>query len=108
MKEFNTIIYDVNKRKFEAYDIMPYLIDEYKTTKKKDRPKTFDECKEFIKKWSMYRWWARCQYEIIIVDWPNQSHSEKWDIHKQVMMNLDTITEVFMDNLNVKCQLCYE
>lgn len=108
MREFNTIIYDVNKRKFETYDIMPYLIDEYKATKKKDRPKTFDECKEFIEKWSMYRWWARCQYEIIIVDWPNQSHSEKWDIHKQVMMNLDIIIEVFMNNLNIKCQLCYE
>ena len=49
-KEFNVICYDINKRIFTKYDIMPYLLSKYKNLKKKDRPKEFDECKDFIKK----------------------------------------------------------
>ena len=99
-KEFNVICYDINKRVFTKYDIMPYLLSKYKNLKKKDRPKEFNECKDFIKKESKYQWWSRCEYEIIISEWPVEKYKEKWDIHKQVLMNIDIITEVFMYNIN--------
>lgn len=83
-----------NNGKFEPYDIVPYLLEEYKAAKNK--PKTFNEFKEFIRGKSMYMWWARCEYEIIISDWPGERKKEKWDIHKQVMMNIDTITNLIM------------
>lgn len=85
--------------KFIPYDIMDYLIRAYKDKKKEKRPITFDEFKEFIKKESMYQWWSRCEYEIILVDWPCQKKSEKWDVYKQVMMNIDIITEILMKNV---------
>lgn len=47
----------------------------------------------------MYQWWSRCEYEIILVDWPCQKKSEKWDVYKQVMMNIDIITEILMKNV---------
>ena len=99
-KEFNVICYDINKRIFTKYDIMPYLLSKYKNLKKKGRPKEFNECKDFIKKESQYQWWSRCEYEIIISEWPVEKYKEKWDIHKQVLMNLDIITEVFMYNIS--------
>lgn len=83
-----------NNGKFEPYDIVPYLLEEYKAAKNK--PNTFNEFKEFIRGKSMYMWWARCEYEIIISDWPGERKKEKWDIHKQVMMNIDTITNLIM------------
>lgn len=96
MKKFNVII--ENNGKFESYDIMPYLIDKYNESESK--PTTFDSYKEFIEKWSMYQWWARCEYEIILSDWPREKHKEKWDIYRQIMMNIDLITEIFISNVS--------
>ena len=42
----------------------------------------------------MYQWWSRCEYEIIISDWPPSGKEEKWDVYKQIEMNLDLITRV--------------
>lgn len=102
MKSFNVIIYDPNLRKFVEYDIMPYLIRTYneKKERKETLPKTFDEFKNFVKSESQYQFWSRCEYEIILIDWPCQKNHEKWDVYKQIMMNLDIVTKVFMENIN--------
>jgi hypothetical protein len=94
---FNVIIYNVNTHKMEEYDIFPYFMSVYKNKKKKDRPKTFEEFKKFIESESLYQFWGRCEYEIVLTDWPNGGISEKWDIHKQIMMNIDLITKLFME-----------
>jgi hypothetical protein len=41
----------------------------------------------------------RCQYELILASWPCEDKKEKIDIHNQIMMNIDRITEVLMDNV---------
>ena len=48
----------------------------------------------------MYQWWSRCEYEIILESWPNTNVNEKWDVHRQVMMNIDIITSMLMNNVN--------
>lgn len=93
--KFNVICYDFNAGKMEEYDIIPYLDSCYKEAENK--PQTFYQFKEFIKNKSMYMWWSRCQYEIILSDWPNNKIREKWDIHRQVIMNIDLITKLFME-----------
>ena len=97
MSEFNVIIYDFNDRKFEPYDIMPYLRRSYYD--EDEKPSTFEEFKNFIINKSMYHWAYRCEYEIILSDWPNQKHKEKWDIYKQVMINIDIITELLINDV---------
>ena len=123
MKEFYVINHDINSGNFIKYNIMPYLIESYR--KSKDKPKTVEEFKEFIKKKSMYQWWSRCEYEIILSPWPyktspserydkkGENDIEAWkqhweshlktckkiDVHWQVMMNLDIITEILMKNV---------
>ena len=121
-KEFNVIIYDFNSKKVVSYNIIPYLLSRYE--KEENKPKTFDEFKEYIKNWSMYQWWARCEYEIIVSPWPytlspserakEENNVEAWkehwkkhlnecqkiDIHYQVMMNLDIITKIFIEIVN--------
>ena len=121
-KEFNVINYDFNSKKVVSYNIIPYLLSRYE--KEKNKPKTFDELKEYIKNWSMYQWWARCEYEIIVSPWPytlspserakEENNVEAWkehwnkhlkecekiDIHYQVMTNLDIITKIFMEIVN--------
>lgn len=97
---FNVINFEFNSKKFEAYDVMPYLISCYDNVKrKKECPKTFDEFKKFIEDKSMYMYWSRCEYEVILVDWPGGREHKKIDVHWQIMMNLDTVTNILMSNV---------
>lgn len=95
--KFNVIYFNFNAKKFQEYDIFPYLTDRYKS--EKEKPTSFEEFKQFIINKSRYMWWARCEYEVILSDWPCLKTKEKWDIHKQVMMNIDVITKLFIEHI---------
>ena len=97
MKSFNVINYDVNHKKFVEYDVIPYLIHVYE--KCKEKPTSFEEFKDFVEKESMYQFWSRCQYEIILKDWPAQRVEEKWDVYDQIMMNIDIVTRTLMESI---------
>lgn len=97
IKPYKVISWDFNSDNIEYYDIMPFLIDSYKKIKK-NKPKTFDEIKEFIINESRYRFWSRCEYEVIITGWPKQKREVKIDIFDQIMKNIDVITTHFMSH----------
>ena len=99
IKPFNVINFNINSGEFEAYDVMPYLVECYQNEKKSKRPVKFDEFKEFVKSQSMYMYWARCEYEVILSDWPNQKKYKKIDIHWQIMNNINIIINVLMENV---------
>ena len=85
------------------YDIIPYFVNTYKELKEKDYkkvPETFEEFKKFVKDEGMYQFWARCQYEVILVDWPCQQVEKKIDVWDQIEMNLDIITEILMKEIS--------
>lgn len=98
MKSFYVIVNYFNRGTFEPYDIMPYLISEYNEAKVK--PASFQDFKDFVEHKAKYQWLARCEYEIILVDWPNQKVSEKWDVYRQVMMNIDIVVKTLIENIN--------
>jgi hypothetical protein len=50
--------------------------------------------KDFITNSSQYQFWSRCEYEIICHGWPAQKKEHKLDVHEQIMMNIDTVTEI--------------
>ena len=107
MKSFNVINFNFNAQKFEPYNVIPYLVHAYNERVEKHKefpndkywkiPKTFDEFKDFVKKESQYQFWSRCEYEIILVDWPCQKIEDKWDVYDQIMMNIDIITKILME-----------
>ena len=101
IKEFNVIIYNPNSNKFEKYNVIPYFVNCYKS-QKKDKPITYEEMKTFVTSRSMYQFWARCQYEIILSDWPCEKEKYKLDVHEQIMNNIDLVTEIVMNNLPKK------
>ena len=102
---FYVIHYEVNSQKFEKYDVMPYLVRCYKESKKKkyiDHPTTFEEFKKFVEDNSRYMYWSRCEYEVILSDWPCKLNQEKIDIHWQIMNNIDLVTRLLMENVGVQ------
>lgn len=102
---FNCIIYDYNRRTFEPYDIMTYLMREWAGQKKHRRtraelPKTMTELQEWVKRWAQYQFWSRCEYEVILTPWPpNKDVASKIDVYDQIKMNLPIITEIFARNI---------
>lgn len=114
--KFNVLFWDFNHDKIEPYDVLPHFrrcynerVEQQKTLKDEMKeseyfkvPKTFDEFKTFIKKESQYQFWSRCEYEMIVHGWPAQKNEHKLDIHEQIMMNLDLITEILFEELGQK------
>ena len=81
---------DINTHKFEAYDVMPYFVREYEDIKPKSkRPKTFGEFRQFVEGKSLYRYWARCEYEILLGSWPFGSHKMHTQIKEFLATNPD-------------------
>lgn len=100
---FYVINYEFNSKEFVKYNVMPYLMRSYDEVKRrKDKPTTFEEFKEFVKSRSIYMYWSRCQYEIILSDWPPSGKEKKIDVHWQLMNNWDLVTEVLMRNVGVE------
>jgi hypothetical protein len=99
---FKVIVDNVNTKKFEFYDVMPFFISCYEDTKKDNRPKTYEEFKEFVKRNSMYMYWSRCQYELVLKSWIGHNDEQKVDVHWQLLHNLDLVTSILMLNLGFK------
>lgn len=100
MKEFNVIINEFNTGKFVPFNVLPYLLQCYKKTKKK--PKTFEEFKNFIIDESRYQWWSRTEYEIVLEEWPTTEHNKKIDVFWQIMLNIDLVVRLIMEELKIK------
>ena len=83
-----------NRKNFEPYNIMRYLIDSYKETKKnkwRKTPETFEEFKVFVIDVSRYQFWSRCEYEILLGQWPFGSYKMRQEMKKFIATspNLD-------------------
>lgn len=85
----------INRNEFEPYNVMDYLVREYKEAKKNDRPTTFEEFKEFVKRKSSYMYRARCEYEILLASWPFGSYKTYEQMKEFIATNpdLDSIVD---------------
>ena len=96
---FYVINEDVNAKEFKKYNVMPYFVNCYNETKAKDRPKTFEEFKDFVECKSMRMYCCRCEYEIVLQSLIGFAEDKKIDVDWQVKMNIDLITELLMQNV---------
>ena len=99
LKKFNVLNWGFNTDNIEHYDVLPYLRECVKKSKKKEPIETLDDMKKFVEQKSLYMFWSRCQYEMIIHGWPVQKNNYKIDVHEQVMMNIDTIAEILFNEI---------
>lgn len=99
MEHFYVICEDINRRQFLPYDVIPYLVSEYK--KAKEKPQTFEEFKDFVQHEARCQWWGRCEYEIIITEWPPAKNAteDKWDVYRQLMLNLDIVVNLLIKSV---------
>lgn len=121
MKDFYVMLHNYSKNEVEKYNIMPYLISVYEDCKDKEYwwmfddtnkgPCTKEEFTAFVKRVCKYQFWARCEYEWLMIGWPPGktdtledcqkiiNSSIKVDAYTQIEMNLDVIADIFRENV---------
>lgn len=142
LKKFNVLTF--NNGKIREYDILPYFRDTWKEKyNKADKEKIKaakypTKRKQLLKEWvrcrSLYLFWARCEWEMLIGSWPYGSKNindrmkefmsegrdldnyndsivldniitsdmEKIDVHRQVEMNIDIITDILFQEFKLE------
>lgn len=95
-KEFNVLLMDFNKNNYKAHDVLPYFRDAWEDhgfNRDKDYNKipikTKEQLKEWIIDWGRYQFWARCQYEFLMADWPFGSYRMTEDMKVFLKTNPD-------------------
>ena len=78
LKKFNVLTF--NNGKIREYDILPYFRDSWKEKYNKEEKEKIKAAKyqakrkELFKQWvrgrSLYMFWARCEWEMLIGSWP--------------------------------------
>ena len=110
MKQFKVLLYNFNSRQIEFYDVLPYFRMEWRDETKDYRSKLLND-KEAFKKWllnkSMYRFWARCEYECLIAPWPYREDTlekelRKIDVHSQIKPNIDIVVDILFEEFSSK------
>lgn len=105
-RKFYVLTWDFNSDKIEHYDVLPYLRNRLEERIEKHRedkdkylkvPKSFNEFKRFVEDESLYQFWSRCEYEMIVHGWPVRKNDYKIDVHEQIKMNLDVISGILFD-----------
>ena len=95
-RTFNVLRWDFNGDRLVHYDVLPFLrrcLEE----RKKRLPCTWEELKEVVKVESQYQFWGRCEYEMLLTGWPVGKNDYKLDVHEQIMMNIDTVTDILWE-----------
>ena len=108
-KQFNVLVWDFNQKELVSYDVLPYFRKVYTETKNADRPVTKEQWEEFIRRKGMYMYWARCEYEFLVSEWPpfsdlNKDKHIKIDVWQQIENNLSIVVDLLMNEFND----CYE
>ena len=119
---FNVLTWDFNHDNLEHYDVLPYFRNAYAERKKRAKgkrvqkiveknpdmkkyygvPASFEEMKEYVRDESLYMFWSRCEWEMICHGWPARKNDYKIDVHEQIMMNLDTVTDILWKEIEEK------
>lgn len=103
IRPFNVIVEDNGQ--FKPYDVMLTLVNDYKERSMiRTKPTSRKECRKFVEDMALYHWWGRCEYEMILMDFSVKRHEKKIDIYEQVMMNIDVVTDLFIENIGLKCK----
>lgn len=100
MLEWYVYLADINKKEIIKYNVFKHysFYEDLKINIKNNKNK-----KDFIdrlRKDSMYYFWAKSEYEIILWSWPewDKFKKEKIDVYSQLMLNWDKFVNYIWDN----------
>lgn len=78
-KKYNVYISNFNQREIETYNIFNHagFIDSLAELFIENKELSYDAFKEEIRKILLYFFWAKCEWEVVITDWPPHISNEE-------------------------------
>lgn len=100
MLKWYVYLEDVNKKKIIKYNVFNHysFCEDLKNTVENIKNK--NEFSERVKRLSMYYFWSKCEYEILITTWLERKDfkSEKIDVYDQLQLNWDIFVNYIWEN----------
>ena len=99
--EWNVYVGDFNTRRIKEHNVFDHWgirEDLQKALKKCEDRESFEE---EVRKALMYRYWSKCEWEVVIDHWPpfkEHQGAEKVDVYDQIMMNWKIFTDYLWEN----------
>ena len=89
--EWNVFVPDINKRKIKVFNIFNYISYKQEIVELLNHRDdyTLKEFREKVKLSTMYYYWCKCEWEILIAPWicDFDKESIKIDVYKQLEIN---------------------
>lgn len=103
--EWYALKIDMNTRKIEKCNVFghDFVEDLHKSIQKK-KVSNYSELKEFIKRYLMYHYWCKTEYEMAVGYMSSNIKQEdlyKVDVYSQLEINLDRIVEYVNAELKI-------
>ena len=91
---WNVYIYNINSGKIEIYNIFEHGTFFKYYIEALEKSATKEAFADKIKSELRYYFWAKCEWEIEIVDWLGaQKNGLKTDVFKQIMLNFNAFVD---------------
>lgn len=91
--EWNVFVYDINKRQMKVFNVFNHgrYRQEIIELLNNKADYTLEEFREKVKSSTMYYYWCKCEWEILIAPWIGDfdKKSVKIDVYMQLKMNWD-------------------
>ena len=102
MLEWNVYVSDFNAKMIKTHNVFDNrgLMDDLKAAARKYRDRERDQFEEEMRRYLMYYYWSKCEWEVIISHWPPRQDARdvKIDVYDQVMLNWDVFREYVWKN----------
>jgi len=100
--EWNVLYDDFNAKKITTYNIFDhgYFLEDCKFIASKNIEKR-EEFAEEIRKLLSYYFWSKCEWEIIVSEWPPSKRNveKKISVYDQIMINWDRFIDYLLNNI---------
>lgn len=126
--QFFALHKDFNGGKVKPYDVLKIIFDQILTEKGSIDKKKFviwdsdwnkipvrtkEQLESFIDRQCHYYFWARAEWEFVIIDWPysesiDRSRPVKIDVYEQLKPNIPVITDLVWDYIEPKVRKLVE
>lgn len=112
--EFYVIIWETNKKEVERFNVFSTLgplatyekqttwADDIRNAVKKNKVNNRRELKEWLLRWFKSCYWSKCEYEILVDEWPASGVGPvKIDVFYQLEKNINVITDYVINQMKL-------
>lgn len=100
MKQFNIFKFNDKTNRFESFDIIPELIEDYNKLPMRKRPKSFLEYEWFVFSSIVTRYSNNKKSRIGLLKMPSQNYFQETTVWGQVKINIKTVVTFLIKSLN--------